>query len=81
MARKDTRSFVVTLILFYLFIILPSRSRDVENEKPKDTKPIPPKCVSDEPSFMKINTKIKEPTTSLTSKVRYSTCYKFSSIC
>ena len=77
MARKDTRSFVVTLILFYLFIILPSRSRDVENGKHKDTKPkpIPPKCASDEPSFMKINTKTNKPTTSLTSKVRYSTCY------
>ena len=75
MARNDNKKFVVTVILLCIFVILPSRSRDVENGKPKDTKPIHPKCASDEPSFMKINTKIKEPTTSLTSKVRYSTCY------
>ena len=75
MARNDNKKFVVTVILLFIFVILPSRSRDVENEKPKDTKPIPPKCLSDEPSFMKINTKTNKPTTSLTSKVRYSTCY------
>lgn len=75
MARNDNKKFVVTVILLFIFVILPSRSRNAENEKSKETKPIPPKCESDEPSFMKINTKIKEPTTSLTSKVRYSTCY------
>ena len=75
MARNDNKKFVVTVILLCLFVILPSRSRDVENGKPKDTKPMPPKCTSDEPSFMKINTKINEPTSSLTNKVRYSACY------
>ena len=75
MARNDNKKFLVTVILLCIFVILPSRSRDAENGKPKDSKLIPPKCVSEEPAFMKISTNTNKPTTSLTSKVRYSTCY------